>query len=143
MGTRKWHVSRAEHHKEVANHLRDHSYFDWAAVALAYAAHQYVHSVLSGEPGLARDERHPRKHTAPPGSGHGGRGTNQLVNAIFPGPVSEAHASLFEAGRRTRYDVERLGGGTAYALLELQYKTVRDHCIAVNKTRPDRRAEEA
>ena len=31
MGARKWHVSRAEHHKEVANHLRDHSYFDWAA----------------------------------------------------------------------------------------------------------------
>lgn len=135
MGSRKWHLARAKRHKEVADHLGGNGYDDWAAVALAYAAHQQVHSALSGEP-LAKDERHPRKHTSPRGSGSGGRGTNQIVNAIFPEAVAEAYASLFEAGRRTRYDIVLLGPD-AYKLLCLQYETVRRHCALLNESRPD------
>lgn len=141
MGSRAWHLARAKHHKAAADHLRDTEWEDWAAVGLAYAAHQMVHSSLSGEPELARDERHPRKHTAPPGVGHGGRGTNQLVNALFPDPIAVAYASLFEAGRRTRYDLQKLDVAT-YRLLEFQYRTVEDHCIHLNGSRPDRRTEE-
>lgn len=139
MGSRAWHLVRAKHHKAAADHLRDTEWEDWAAVALAYAAHQMVHSSLSGEPDLPKDERHPRKHTAPPGAGSGGRGTNQLVNALFPEPVAVAYASLFEAGRRTRYDLRKLStlNASTYRLLELQYRTVEDHCKHVNASRPD------
>lgn len=136
MGSRNWHLARARRHKEVADYLGgsgDHD--DWAAVALAYAAHQLVHSALSGE-SLAKDERHPRKHTSPAGVSTGGRGTNQLVNALFPEPVAEAYASLFEAGRRTRYDVAKLGPN-AYKLLLLQYEVVRLHCELLNISRAD------
>jgi hypothetical protein len=142
MGSRIWHLERAKRHLFVADHLRDTGFEDWACVALAYAAHQWVHSVLSGGPDLARDERHPRKHTSPPGSGHGGRGTNQLVNALFPDDVATAYASLFEAGRRTRYDISQLGGPQAYKLLEVQFATVTRCCSGINATRPDRRTEE-
>lgn len=137
MGSRRWHLERAKRHKEVADHLRDTGYEDWACVALAYAGHQWVHSVLSGEPALRKDERHPRKHTAPPGPGHGGRGTNQLVDALFPPNVSEAYASLFEMGRRTRYDINKLGGPHAYKLLEAQFGTVVQFCKGINAGRDD------
>lgn len=141
MGNRAWHLARAKRHKEVADFLRDSGYEDWAMVALAYAAHAVVHSTLSGDPALARDERHPRKHTSPPGSGMGGRGTNQLVNAAFPHDVAEAYSSLFEMGRRSRYDVQKLGP-SAYRLLELQYRTVFDYCAGINASRPDRSTQE-
>lgn len=141
MGSRNWHLERAKRHKAAADALRDNDFEDWAAVALAYAAHQWVHSALSGEPTLARDERHPRKHTSPPGVAHGGRGTNQLVNALFPDSVSLAFASLFEMGRRSRYDFNKLGPG-AYKLLEMQYEVVVRHCKALNASRPDRLTQE-
>ncbi|WP_030526594.1 hypothetical protein [Phycicoccus jejuensis] len=141
MGTRNWHLSRAKHHKEVADHLHREGFDDWAAVALAYAAHQWVHSVLSGEPGLRKDERHPRKHVSPPGAAHGGRGTNQLVDALFPDDEAIAYASLFEAGRRTRYDIVKLGDN-GYMLLEMQFRQLKKYCEHVNAGRPDRRAEE-
>lgn len=134
MGARRWHLARAKRHLEVADHLGTSGYEDWAAVALAYAAHQMVHSVLSGEPTLPRDERHPRKHTSPPGTAHGGRGTNQLVNALFPADPALAYASLFEAGRRTRYDVNLLGA-QAYKLL--RHQTVASFCDGINTSRPD------
>ncbi len=136
MGSRAWHLARAKRHKEVADFLGAAGHDDWAAVALAYAAHAVVHSVLSGDPDLPRDERHPRKHTSPSGKGMGGRGTNQLVNARFPDEVAEAFISLFEFGRRTRYDVNKLGEN-AYALMLLQYKTVETHCRLLNATRED------
>lgn len=141
MGTRKWHLARAARHEEVAQHLHGADFDDWASVALAYAAHQWVHSVLSGEPRLAKDERHPRKHTMPAGAAHGGRGTNQLVNALFPEDPALAYASLFEMGRRTRYDHNQLGE-QAYGLLRLQFRTLVDHCKLVNASRPDRGTQE-
>lgn len=136
MGSRVWHLARAKRHKDVADHLGGSGYEDWAAVALAYAAHALVHSALSGDPELPRDERHPRKHTAPPGAGTGGRGTNQLVQSRFPRDVGVAFMSLFEAGRRTRYDWKQLGS-PAYTLLCLQYATVKTYCEALNASRPD------
>lgn len=139
MGARKWHVTRAKRHKDAADFLAVGEFEDWACVALSYAAHQWVHSTLSGEPALPKDERHPRKHTAGPHPGHGGRGTNQLVNALFPDDIAECYASLFEAGRRTRYDIDLLGKdkATAYKLLEMQYANLTKYCRGINDGRDD------
>lgn len=90
--------------------------------------------MLSGEPGLRKDERHPRKHTSHSDPGSGGRGTNQLVNALFPDDVATAYVSLFEASHRTRYDHEKLD---SYPLLEFQYATVEKYCKRVNASRED------
>jgi hypothetical protein len=46
--------------------------------ALFCSALQNVHSPLADEPTLVKDERHPRKRSAPQGAQHGGRGLNQL-----------------------------------------------------------------
>ena len=97
MGARKWHVARAEHHLEVGQHLQGR-YEDWAAVALAYSALHYVHSSLADEPALLKDERHPRKHTAPAGAGNGGRGTNQLVRDLYPSIHVQYRSLLRPAG---------------------------------------------
>ncbi len=138
MGAGAWHRARADRHKEVADFLsgQREDYTDWAAVALFYAAMMHVHAVLSTDPTLRKDERHPRKHTAPPGAGSGGRGTNQLVAALFPSHVNLAYRSLFEASHRTRYDFQQLGPGT-YKLLEMQYREVETYCKAVAKSRSD------
>lgn len=133
MGARAWHIARAKHHKEVADYLSG-PHVDWAAVALFYSALHWVHSSLADEPGLAKDERHPRKHTAPAGSGNGGRGVNQLVRDLYPS-VHPAYISLFDISRRTRYDVDKLGAG-AWTLLNLQLNTIRGHCEALNASRP-------
>lgn len=138
MGASAWHRARADRHQEVADFLegqRD-NYEDWAAVALFYAAMMHVHSVLSGQPGLSKDERHPRKHTSPGGLGSGGRGTNQLVAALFPPDVNLAYRSLFEASHRTRYDFNQLGPG-AYKLLKIQYGEVKKYCAGVVASRKD------
>lgn len=139
MGARDWHIARAKRHLEVADFLADGAHYDWAAVALFYAAHQWVHSSLADEPGLARDERHPRKHTMPSGAGGGGRGTNQLVAAHYP-LISVQYRSLLEMSWRTRYDWEKLAGGMSdeqlWTLLKRQFKDVRDHCQNLNGTRP-------
>lgn len=134
MGARDWHVARAKHHKDVADFLEP-SYADWAAVALFYSAMQYVHSSLVDEPGLPKDERHPRKHTAPPGAGlHGGRGVNQLVGALYGG-IHVQYISLFEMSHRTRYDFQQLGP-TAYPLLVVQWRDVKQFCLGMNQGRP-------
>jgi hypothetical protein len=132
MGARAWHASRAKHHKNVADFLEE-AYPDWAAVALFYSALAHVHSSLADEPSLAKDERHPRKHTAPAGAGHGGRGLNQLVRDLYP-TIHAQYMSLFEMSRRTRYDFEQLGPGT-YPLLVVQWKGVAQFCSALNGTR--------
>lgn len=141
MGASKWHVARAERHKEVADFLTKNGHDDWAAVALFYAAMMHVHSVLSSDPDLSKDERHPRKHTAGPGAANGGRGTNQLVAALFPSAVNTAYRSLFEASHRTRYDFQQLGPG-AGRLLALQYEQVATYCQGVRNSRPDRPTSE-
>lgn len=139
MPSRPFHVARATHHLEVAEHLsKDEQYVDWAVVALFYSAHQWVHSALSGEPTLAKDERHPRKHTGGPGAQVGGRGTNQIVAALFPANVHEAYRSLHDLSRRTRYDMDRLQGPfPPYLLAKMQFEVVRKHCQALNTGRPD------
>lgn len=140
MGAAAWHRARAERHKAVADFLssqRD-DYTDWAAVALFYAAMMQVHSVLSSDPKLSKDERHPRKHTAPAGAASGGRGTNQLVAALFPASVNLAYRSLFEASHRTRYDFVQLGGMAAYKLLLIQFNEVEKYCAGVRASRQDR-----
>lgn len=138
MGARDWHVARAKRHLEVADFLADASHFDWAGVALFYSAHQWVHSSLADEPALSRDERHPRKHTAPAGPENGGRGTSQLVAALYPS-ISHSYRSLFDFSHRTRYDVQVLSQGLGedelWKLLFAQYKSVRQHCESLNKTR--------
>jgi hypothetical protein len=135
MGARVWHVARAEYHKQAADFLST-DFPDWCGVALFYSALHYVHSSLADEPDLVRDERHPRKHTSPPTPGSGGRGVNQLVQAIYP-VIAEAYLSLFDLSRRTRYDVKQLGGGNhVIPLAEMQWRAVRDHCTGLNQGRP-------
>lgn len=133
MGARRWHVARAKHHKEVADFLEP-TYPDWYAVALFYSALQYVHSSLADEPELKKDERHPRKHTAGPARGNGGRGVNDLVRDLYPS-IHVAYISLFEMSHRTRYDVEQLGPQVP-ALLLVQYRDVVAFCTGLNNTRP-------
>lgn len=141
MPSRHHHLARAAHHLEVAKHLSDHpDYLDWAGVALFYSAHQLVHSCLSGEPTLSKDERHPRKHTGGPGEGRGGRGTNLLVAALYGDDVSVAYRSLFDLSRRTRYDYRQLG--EPWVLMMAQYRTIVDHCERLNASRPDRSTQE-
>jgi len=134
MGARNWHVSRAKHHFEVAEHLSQ-KYLDWAAVALFYSALHYVHSSLADEPTLLKDERHPRKHTAPAGQANAGRGVNQLVRDLYGG-IQVSYISLFELSRRTRYDVHQLGGLTVWPLLKRQHHDVETFCVNLNNTRP-------
>lgn len=135
MGARGWHVSRAQHHFQVAAFLEP-KYPDWSAVALFYSAHQYVHSSLADEPELDKDERHPRKHTAPAGDASGGRGTNQLVRDLYPS-IWVAYASLCDASHRTRYDFKQLGP-MAVPMLKLQHSEVKTFCTGLNQTRPPR-----
>lgn len=136
MGARKWHVSRANHNKEVADFLAKNSHHDWAAVALFYAALHWVHSSLADEATLPRDERHPRKHTSPPGVD--GRGVNQLVRDLYPG-IHDEYISLFDMSRRTRYDYDELSKSLSseavWQLLLGQYQSVRKHCNSLNGTR--------
>lgn len=133
MGARAWHVARAKYHKEVADFLKD-KHPDWAAVALFYSALSYVHSSLADEPGLPKDERHPRKHTAPPGAANGGRGASQLVRDLYPA-IHVQYRSLFEMSRRTRYDFEQMKDH-AYPMLLLQWKDVVTFCQGLNQGRP-------
>ena len=138
MGARHWHVARAKRHKEVADFLAENGHHDWAAVALFYSALQWVHSSLADEPGLPRDERHPRKHTAPAGEANAGRGVNQLVRDIYPS-VHESYRSLFELSHRTRYDVMKLaspiGVDALWQLWLMQFDTVQNHCQGLNQSR--------
>lgn len=138
MGARDWHVARARRHLEVAEFLADSGHYDWAGVALFYSAHQWVHSSLADEPALRRDERHPRKHTAPAGEDTGGRGTSQLVAALYPN-ISHAYRSLFDFSHRTRYDVQvlsrNMGETQLWRLLFAQFREVKQHCHALNGTR--------
>jgi hypothetical protein len=141
VSSRAHHLARAKHHLEVANHLGAQTeYVDWAGVALFYAAHQLIHSCLSGEPELAKDERHPRKHTGGPGPGRGGRGTNLLVTDLYDEDLNVAYRSLYDLSRRTRYDYHQLG--EPWPLMMLQYKTVEAHCCRLNASRPDRNTQE-
>lgn len=137
MGTRAWHVARAKHHKKAADYLHGDSTFDdWACTALFYSALQYVHSSLADEPSLAKDERHPRKHTAPPGDQFGGRGVNQLVATLY-GEIEISYKSLFELSRRTRYDINQLAttDATTYQLATLQWQDVKRFCEGLNQGR--------
>jgi hypothetical protein len=110
MPSRSWHWAKAQHNKAVADHLHGETEFDdWAVTALFYSALHAAHSVIADEPKLAKDERHPRKHSSPGRDGDGGRGTNQLVREFFPGPIHRQYRDLYEASRRTRYDHRALG----------------------------------
>lgn len=141
MGTREWHLKRAAHHLDVAEHLaKTPDFVDWAVVALFYAAHQQVHSALSGDPGLSKDERHPRKHVAPKGADAGGRGTNQLVAATLPS-INKEYRSLYDASRRTRYDFFKLGD-RVYENFKAQLERVTLCVNLLNATRPDRPTED-
>lgn len=136
MGTRPWHLARARHHLAVAQHLAvTPDYLDWALVALFYAAHQQVHSCLSGDRVLPKDERHPRKHVAPGGFENGGRGTNQLVRDRMR-PIYREYIDLFDASRRTRYDFWELGED-AFAKFMAMYGHIESYVAQINRGRPD------
>lgn len=139
MGTRGWHLSRAQHHRETADFLstaEGGKFLDWALVALFYAAHHQVHSCLSGQPGLGKDERHPRKHTSHRDPASGGRGTNQLVKDCFR-PIYRDYINLFEISHRSRYDVTELGDEVAYKAFTDSYEHIVTYVAGTNKTRPD------
>lgn len=140
MGHRTWHVARAAHHLEVAEHLSQ-TYVDWACVALFYSAHQLVHSTLADEPGVSKDERHPRKHTAPAGDANAGRGTNQMVRDLLP-EIHDEYRSLFELSHRTRYDSDKLGGPMLWPLARKQYDSIDKYCRGRNAGRPPRPTQE-
>jgi hypothetical protein len=83
----------------------------------------YVHSSLADEQNLNKDERNPRKHS---GVDQGSRGTNQLVHALYP-EIHTQYRSLYEASRRTRYDIAQLGPA-ALQLLTKQWKDIKRFC---------------
>ena len=130
MGAAAWHWARAKHHFDFATDINvSHpAYADWAAVGLFYSALHVVHAGLDGEHGLHKDERHPRKHSAPKGAKVGGRGTNQLVRDLYK-PAHFAYRSLMEASHRTRYDMGLLT--TPHARLLADHKVVYDHMTIV------------
>jgi hypothetical protein len=130
MGVRKWHLKRAEHHKKASEFLLN-NFDDWAIVALFYSAMHYVHSSLADEPNLPKDERNPRKHS---GVDVGSRGTNQLVRALYP-EINTQYRSLYEASRRTRYDIAQLGP-IGVQLLHKQWEEVKNFCEGLNQGRP-------
>jgi hypothetical protein len=130
MGVRKWHLKRAEHHKNASDYMLS-QFDDWALVALFYSAMHYVHSSLADEQNLNKDERNPRKHS---GVEWGSRGTNQLVRALYP-QIHPQYMSLFEISRRTRYDIAQLGS-TAIPLFTKQWKDIKQFCEGLNQGRP-------
>jgi hypothetical protein len=138
VGARSWHLKRAEYHKQVAEQLSAQpEYVEWAAVALFYSAYHYIHSALSDEPGLSKEERHPRKHSAPAGEDNQGRGTNQLVRDLY-GSIHRDYRSLHEASLRTRYDFNKLTA-SSYQFLEEQHHQVEKLIRLLHSTRPERR----
>lgn len=136
MGARKWHVERAKRN-EKASVAFESEYPEWAVTALFYSALHYVHSSLADEPALAKDERHPRKHSSPE---LGTRGVNQLVAAVYP-TISVEYRSLMEMAHRTRYDVYTLGQATI-PMLRFQWKSVKNYCEGLNQGRPTRSTQE-
>ena len=97
-----------------------------------------MHSSLADEPALAKDERHPRKHTSP--GGEDGRGLNQLVRDVYP-EIHTRYRSLFELGHRTRYDVQQLGPLTI-PMARKQWSEIKAFCEGKNQGRPALKARE-
>lgn len=132
MGQAAWHWARAQHHYDFAvqahQHLPDHE--DWVAVGIFYSALHMAHTALDGELGLPKDERHPRKHSAPASARVGGRGVSQLVRDLY-GPAHFAYRSLFEASYRTRYDMNVLV--SPYTRLMADHQIVHDQMRRVFK----------
>ncbi|MFD0783972.1 hypothetical protein ACFQZ8_08595 [Micromonospora azadirachtae] len=56
-----------------------------------------------------------------------------MVRDLYPS-IHPAYISLFEMGRRTRYDIQQLGPH-AYKLLLVQFDSVRQFCESLNGTR--------
>lgn len=129
MGAGVWHVERAKHNFEVYEYLlEDHP--DWATVALFYSALHWVHAALADEPGVCKDERHPRKHTSiEPRQ----RGVHQMIAELYPS-IAVSYRSLFEMSLRTRYDHEQLGE-MAMPMLLRQFKEVKRFCAERRKGR--------
>lgn len=75
---------------------------------------------------MAKDERHPRKHSAPKRAAVGGRGVNQLVRDLYR-PAHFAYRSLFEASLRTRYDMSALAD--PFQRLAKDHQVVHDHMV--------------
>jgi hypothetical protein len=134
VGARRWHIARAEYHKEVAEHLRHQTdYEDWSLVALYYSALHFVDSILADDPDLPKDERHPRKHS---GLEPGQRGRNQLV-ADRLSVIRADYRSLEDLSRRTRYDAQKLqqDAATAYDLALPQWQHIEQYARMMHMTR--------
>ena len=134
MGTRAWHVARADYHKEVADFLRSETdYPDWSLVALYYSALHLVDSVLADDPELPKDERNPRKHT---GHEMGQRGRNQLVRARCSA-IHADYRNLEELSRRTRYDIKKLSEPeNAYDQSLGKWQHINEYARMMHLTRP-------
>jgi hypothetical protein len=130
VGLAAWHWARAQHHYSFAQDLNQQlpAYADWAAVGLFYSALHVVHAALDGATTLPKDERHPRKNSAPRNAKVGGRGTNQLVR-VQDRPAHFAYMSLMEASHRTRYGMKALV--SPHARLLADHKVVHDHRCGV------------
>lgn len=132
MGSRTWHVARAEYHKTVADHLYTTEYEDWAIVALYYSALHFADSILADDPALPKDERQPRKHT---GREPGSRGRNQLIAAQCP-VINRDYRDLEEMSRRTRYDVKKLTDATSvYDKLLSSWQHIEHYARMMHMTR--------
>lgn len=137
MGARGWHLERAKRNKQASDSFEG-EWPEWCIIALFYSALHYVHSSLADEPGLERDERHPRKHTSPGGAD--GRGVNQLVRDVYP-EIHAQYRSLFELGHRTRYDVQQLGLLTI-PMARQQWSDIKAFCEGKNQGRQPRRSRD-
>ncbi len=131
----KYHLAKADHNKDVATHLEQsgQKYIDWAVTARFYTAMHLVDALLALMTALPKDEQHPRKHVAAQNvQGNGGAGRNQLVRKHMK-PVSRKYLSLYDASRRSRYDMEMLGEGAYQRLcdqLDAVEKYVRMQLVA-------------
>jgi hypothetical protein len=135
VGHRKWHIARAEYHKDVADFLRHQTdYPDWSVVALYYSALHFVDSVLADDPDIPKDERHTRKHF---GIEPGKRGRNQLVAARCK-PINRDYRDLEEMSRRTRYDAQKLSepGAQVYDRELPKWKHIEQYARMMHLARP-------
>jgi hypothetical protein len=126
-----YHLAKADYNFKVSAHLKETEFIDWAVTALFYSALHLVDAFLDGEVDLAKDERHPRKHSASAAEGNGGRGRNQLVAALLK-PINKEYRSLHEASRRARYDFHKLDKAstdsiTTYDRLMIQYRSIEKY----------------
>lgn len=99
------HLDRARRHLAAADAASSSPESrSWAAVALAYAAHQLLHAIFDCADGLTEPERHPENHTS---QVLNNPGTNYVVRRRFQS-VSTSYDDLYAVSRGVRYNGEHI-----------------------------------